>query len=101
GGLLFIEASTASAYQSPPTCADALLEAASAVGGGNLSSGLTTTVTSANLSRGIHQSVDLYQYGMLWLILAMFVGRTLPIVILARCADVGFADDPARLPPLV
>lgn len=85
-GLLFIETCTASAFQTAPTFADALLEAASATCGGGLSTGLTRTVTSAHLSRGIHQNVDLYQYGMTWLMMAMYVGRLLPLIVLARCA---------------
>jgi len=100
-GLLVIEGYIGSPYQAPPTLADALVDASSAVAGGNLSSGLTATLTSANLSRGIRQSVDLYQYGMTWLMLAMFIGRVLPVLVLARLANLRFNDAPARLPPLI
>jgi len=100
-GLLVIEAHTTTAFQTAPTLGDALLDASSAVAGGNLSSGLTATVTSANLSRGIHQSVDLYQYGLVWLLAAMFIGRTLPVLLLARSAGVRCASDTPRLPPVL
>jgi Trk-type K+ transport system membrane component len=85
-GLLLIENWTASRFQPPPTFADALLDACSVVAGGNLSSGLTETVTSRNLVSGIRQSANLYQYGMIWLTLAMLAGRMLPLVILRRLA---------------
>jgi Trk-type K+ transport system membrane component len=85
-GLLLIEARTGSAFQSPPTLGDALLDAASAVGGAGLSSGLTATVTNLNLSTGIRQNVDLYQYGMTWLMVAMLAGRVLPVLVLGRLA---------------
>ena len=98
-GLLVIEARTTTAFQSAPTLGDALLDATSAVAGGNLSSGLMATVTSANLSRGIHQSVDLYQYGLVWLLAAMFISRTLPVLILARCAAVRGDAEASRLTP--
>ncbi len=97
-GLLVIEANVASSYQAPPTFADALLEASSATAGGGLSMGLTTTITSFNLSRGIRQNVDLYQYGMCWLLAAMLLGRVLPIWILGRVAAVRWHDRPARPP---
>lgn len=86
-GLLLIENWTASRFQPPPTFAGALLDACSAVAGGNLSSGLTQTVTGRNLIGGIRQSASLYQYGMMWLMLAMFAGRVLPLVVLRRLAD--------------
>jgi Trk-type K+ transport system membrane component len=86
-GLLLIENWTASRFQPAPTFADALLDASSVVAGGNLSSGLAATVTSRNLLSGIHQSADLYQYGMAWLMLAMLVGRMFPLVILRRLAN--------------
>lgn len=100
-GLLVIEAHTASRFQTPPSFADALLDASSAVNGGALSSGLVATVTSANLSSGIRQSVDLYQYGMVWLMLAMFIGRIAPVLVLTRFADRTGDDGRVRLPPLV
>ena len=86
-GLLLLENWTASRFQPQPTFADALLDASSAVGGGNLSSGLAQRVTSRNLIGGIRQAASLYQYGMIWLMLAMFVGRLLPLVVLRRLAD--------------
>lgn len=99
-GLLIIEGWTASSYQVAPTAADALLDAASAVAGGNLTTGLTATVTGANLSRGIRQPVDLYQYGMSWLMVAMFIGRVLPVLVLARFAGEGGRGVAGRaLPP--
>ncbi len=85
-GLLLIEARTAPSYQAQPTFADALLDAASAVGGANLSSGLTAAVIGPNLSSGIRQSVDQYYYGMTWLMLAMLGGRILPVLVLWRAA---------------
>lgn len=95
-GLLLIESRTGSSYQSPPTLGDALLEAASAVGGAGLSTGLTATLTNLNLSTGIRQNVDLYQYGMTWLMLAMFLGRVLPVLAIGRFADWHSAGEPAR-----
>lgn len=86
-GLLLIENRTAARYQPPPTFADALLDACSVVAGGNLSSGLTDTVTGRNLLGGIRQSANLYQYGMTWLMLAMLAGRMLPLVVLCRLTD--------------
>lgn len=100
-GLLLIESWTGSAYQTAPTLADGLLDACSAVGGAGLTSGLTATVTSANLSSGIRQDVDLYQYGMAWLMAAMVIGRVLPVLVLGRCADLHFAESAARRPPLL
>jgi hypothetical protein len=96
-GLLLIEAHTGSPYQSAPTLADALLDASSAVGGANLSSGLTATVSNRNLSSGIRQSTDLYQYGMGWLMLAMLIGRIVPVLVLARLADF-HPGEPERWP---
>ncbi len=85
-GLLLIEGYTASAYQPPPTFAEALLDAASAVCGANLSSGLAATVTDPNLTSGMRQAANQYQYGMTWLMAAMLAGRLLPIWILVRVA---------------
>jgi Trk-type K+ transport system membrane component len=99
-GLLLIETHVGSRFQSPPTFADALLDASSAVNGGALTSGLLASVTSANLSSGIRQSVDLYQYGMTWLMLAMFIGRIVPVLVLARYARRDNEIGPDRLPPL-
>ncbi|MFH1745463.1 MAG: hypothetical protein ABIG44_00300 [Planctomycetota bacterium] len=101
GGLLVIESRTASIYQSPPTFADAFLDAASAVGGGNLTTGLIERVTSRNLSSGIRQSVDLYQYGMMWLMAAMLLGRVLPIFVLCHMAGAKIHDTRRGAPPLI
>jgi hypothetical protein len=98
-GLLLIENWTASRFQPPPTFADALLDACSAVAGGNLSGGLTESVTSRNLLSGIHQSVNLYPYGMTWLMLGMFVGRVLPLIVLRRLGDTQPTTGPQRQPP--
>lgn len=100
-GMLVIETHTASLYQSSPTFADAFLDATSAVAGGNLSSGLIQAVTSRNLSRGIRQDVDLYQYGMVWLMAAMLLGRVLPLFILCRAANVRFVDTAHGTPPVI
>lgn len=99
-GLLLIEARTASAFQAAPTFADAFLDAAAVVGGANLTSGLSATVTNPNLSSGMGQSVDLYQYGTVWLMLAMAIGRVLPVLVLCRMADTRPDDSRAR-PPLI
>lgn len=100
-GLLIIETHTASLYQARPTFADAFLDAASAVAGGNLSSGLVEHVTARNLSSGIRQSVDLYQYGMAWLIAAMVLGRVLPLFVLCRMAGAKLHETRRGTPPLV
>ncbi|MBU0637718.1 MAG: hypothetical protein KKB50_02545 [Planctomycetes bacterium] len=100
-GLLWLENNTASPFQQRPTFADAFLDASSAVAGANLSSGLTATVTGENLSSGMRQSVDQYQYGMVWLMLAMLIGRTLPLLVLRRLADTEIGDAPWGTPPLV
>jgi Trk-type K+ transport system membrane component len=93
-GLLLIENWTASPFQPPPTFADAWLDACSAVAGGDLSGGLTGRVTSRNLLSGIHQATNLYQYGMIWLMLAMLAGRMLPLVVLRRLGDTLGTSDP-------
>lgn len=85
-GVLVIESQTASAYQPPPTFADAFLDAASAVGGAGLTTGVFANVTSRNLSRGIRQPTDQYQYGMVWFMLLMLLGRAAPVVVLGRVA---------------
>lgn len=85
-GLLAIENSVSSRFQAPSTLADALLDAASAVGGASLTSGVTANVTSKNLNRGIGLPIDAYQYGMTLLMLAMFVGRLLPLLALSWAA---------------
>jgi Trk-type K+ transport system membrane component len=93
-GLLLIESRTGAAYQAPPTLGDALLDGASAVGGAGLASGLTADITDLRLSSGIRQKVDLYQYGMTWLMLAMFLGRVLPVLVAAVFAHRQARDDP-------
>ena len=82
-GLLVIETRTARSYQEQPSFAAAFLDASSAVGGANLSAGVVRAVTGLNLSRGIGQGVDSYQYGMVLLMAAMFVGRTLLVIALS------------------
>lgn len=78
-GLMVIEQWGGSAYERPPTAGAAVLDAASAVGGGGLTSGVSGAITSASRSIGIRQRADLYQYGMGWLMLAMLVGRVVPV----------------------
>lgn len=86
-GLLLLENWTASRFQPPPTFADAFVDACSVVAGGNLSSGLTEAVTGRHLIRGIRQAVDLYPFGMAWLVLAMLAGRIVPLAILRRLGE--------------
>ncbi|TWT42417.1 Cation transport protein [Phycisphaerae bacterium RAS1] len=97
-GLLVIEHFTATAYQPPPTFADAFLDASSAVAGGGLTSGVSAAVTSRNLSSGIQQRVDVYQYGMAWLMLAMLLGRIAPVWIIAA-SPVDQSRDPSEPRP--
>ena len=85
-GLFAIEAHVGSPYQSPPTLGDALLEAASATCGSGLTTGLTRQLTGVTLSSGIRQPVDVYMYGMAWLMAAMFIGRVLPVLVIGRAA---------------
>jgi hypothetical protein len=84
-GMLLLETLTASAFQPPATFADALLDAAAAVGGANVSSGMNETITSRNLVSGMQQSSNLYPYGMVCLMLAMLLGRALPLFVFTRC----------------
>ncbi len=86
-GLLAIEGLTASRFTPPPRLTDALLDAASAVGGAALTGGLTHAVTNQNLTAGIRLSVDMYPWGMGWLMAAMLAGRLLPVVILCRMSN--------------
>lgn len=83
-GLLVFLSLFSSPFEAPPTFADVLLDATSAVCGGNISSGVTGVVTSPNLSRGLGQSVDVYFYGIVWIVLAMLAGRVLPVWSLER-----------------
>ncbi|MCG3126320.1 MAG: hypothetical protein CHACPFDD_01152 [Phycisphaerae bacterium] len=100
-GLLLIENFTAPTFRTPPSVADAFVDAASAVGGAALSTGVTAAVTDPNLSSGLGQSVDLYQYGAFWLMLAMFAGRILPVFVVSRIADARLGAEPGRIPPLI
>lgn len=83
-GLMLIETLTASRFQPAPTFGDALVDAASAVCGGGLTTGVTELVTSRNLVKGIGLGFDQYQVGMTWIMLCMIAGRVLPIAILSR-----------------
>lgn len=87
GGLLLLEQWTASAYQTRSSFADAMLDASSVVAGGALSGGLAETLTSRNLISGLNQPVNLYPYGMSWLMLAMLIGRVLPVAVLRRLGE--------------
>jgi hypothetical protein len=97
-GLLVIESLTATGFQPAPSVSDAWLDAGSALAGAGLSSGLTATVTSPSLTRGLGLAVDLYPVGMLWLMLAMLAGRVLPLWLLLRWShqrgEARFADTP-------
>jgi hypothetical protein len=62
--LLAIEQRTASTLDPSPSAGDAILEAASAVGGANVSAGLTADLSAERRSRGIRQETDTYHYGM-------------------------------------
>jgi Trk-type K+ transport system membrane component len=83
-GLCLIEAMAAASFDAAPTVGDALLESSAITCGGAITTGLTDRVTSPNLSRGMAQTVDLYWYGMCWIFLAMWIGRSLPIILLSR-----------------
>lgn len=83
-GLLVIESVVATRFQRPPTLADALIDASSAVSGANLSTGLTASVTSRNLVRGLNLPFDMYYLGVVWLMLAMLLGKLLPVWVLSR-----------------
>lgn len=84
--LLILDAIVATRYSSPATLADATLDAGAAVLGGGVSGGVTATVTNRNLSAGIQQPTDLYQYGMVLLAAAMVVGRVAPLWQMNRVA---------------
>ncbi|MEP0848695.1 MAG: hypothetical protein HRF50_17960 [Phycisphaerae bacterium] len=83
-GMILIETLTASRFQPAPTFADALVDAASAVCGGGLTTGVTELVTGRNLIKGIGLGMDQYQVGMAWIMLCMVAGRVLPIAVLAN-----------------
>jgi Trk-type K+ transport system membrane component len=98
-GLLVIESRTAHSYQEQPTFAAAFLDASSAVGGANLSTGIAHAVTDQNLSRGISQGVDAYRYGMALLMAAMVIGRTLLVIVLGWLAGLRLTEsESVRLP---
>jgi Trk-type K+ transport system membrane component len=101
-GLLIIESRTAPTYREQPTFAAAFLDASSAVGGANLSTGIAHAVTSRNLSRGIGQGVDAYQCGMALLMAAMLIGRTLLVVVLGWLAGLRLTEsESVRLPQVL
>lgn len=86
--MLVIEHRTASPFQARPTLADALLDACAALGGTGFHSGVVETITGENLTSGMRQSggaaqANLYAYGMTLTMAAMFVGRLLPLALLA------------------
>jgi len=85
-GLLLLETWTASRFQPAHTFADALLDAASAVCGGNLTSGLTESITNESLSSGIRLGENRYIWAMVWMMLAMICGRVLAVSVLCRLA---------------
>ena len=60
-----------------------------------VAAGLTAALSSPNLSSGIRQSVDLYQYGMAWLMLAMLIGRILPVLVFDRAAGTPTDESPS------
>lgn len=93
-GLLAIENLTGSRFEHPATLADALLEASSAVGGANLTSGLTRRITAENLTGGFGLEVNLFPLGMGWLALLMLAGRTAPLLMLQRVADAVTPEPP-------
>lgn len=96
-GLLLLESLTGSRFVHPPTFADALLDACSAVGGANLSGGVLERVTGENLVSGKNNPINLYAFGMIWMLLLMLAGRLIPLIILRRVADaVTPANDAAR-----
>ncbi len=86
-GMLVLENMSASAYQRAPSLADALLDAASVTAGGNLTSGLVERITGRHLIVGIGHRANLYQYGMSWLMAAMFIGRLLPLMVMRWVGD--------------
>ncbi len=86
-GLLLIESLTASGFASAPTFAEALLDASAAVGGAGLTAGVTAAVTSPNLASGLNLPINLYGFGMVWLMLLMLLGRLLPVVVLSRLGE--------------
>ncbi len=84
GGMLLFENVAASPYQPAPTFADAFLDAASVVAGGGLTTGVVDAVTGPQLQGGIGRSVNLYAYGIGYLMLGMLAGRLVPLMVLRR-----------------
>lgn len=86
-GLILISTAVATRYQPAPTFSDAYLDACSALCGGNLTSGLTASVTGRNLVSGIGLGISFDYVGMGWLVLAMLFGRIWPLAVLSAVAD--------------
>lgn len=86
-GLMAVENLTGSRFEHPPSFADALVDSCSAVGGANLTSGLTARITAENLTSGKNLPVNLYSLGMLWMMALMLAGRMVPLVVLRRVAE--------------
>lgn len=85
-GILLIDSIVGVRFGRPIQLGDALLDAASAVGGAGLGGEAVATITSRNLSTGIGHASDLYPYGMLWVMLAMVLGRLVPLWMMQRAA---------------
>jgi hypothetical protein len=100
-GLLLIERWTGSAFDPRPGFAAAWLEASSAMGGASLSTGLMARITDPNLTGGIRHSTDTYQYGLVWLMLALLVGRVLPVRILRQAAEAPQPETPVGSSPVL
>lgn len=100
-GLLAIQRLTSSPFDERPSFSAAWLDASSAVAGAALTSGVVAQVTNPNLTGGIGHSADTYQYGLLWLMAAMLVGRVLPVRILRQAAQGVWHDTPAGGSPLL
>jgi hypothetical protein len=85
-GLMVIENLIGSRFEHPPSFADALVDACSAAGGANLTTGLTARVTAENLTSGKNLPVNLYSLGMVWMMALMLAGRMIPLFVLRRAA---------------
>lgn len=96
-GILLIGSAVATRYQPTPTFADALLDASSALSGGNLSSGLTGAITGRNLVSGIGLGVSFDFVGMSWMIAAMLFGRVWPLLVLARISRTGRVEEAGQV----
>ncbi|MBK8914671.1 MAG: hypothetical protein IPM64_08760 [Phycisphaerales bacterium] len=86
-GILLIDALVGVRFGRAVPLGDALLDAASAVGGGAVGGAAMEAITSRNLSTGIGHASDLYPYGMLWLMIAMVLGRLVPLWVMQRAAE--------------